>query len=133
MDTIFDCLVEDFGLNDQTAQILKKLEIETEGDVCRRNEFIFSVYNYYRKNQKNIIFISDMYLPLSVIKKILQSAAYDDSDKLFLSSTIGKTKFRGDIYRYVVEQLGYNPEYILYIGNNYQSDVLNAKANGLLS
>ncbi|WAN68609.1 hypothetical protein BJP36_40265 [Moorena producens JHB] len=48
MDTIFECLVEDFGLNDQTAQILKKIEIETEGDVCRRNEFIFSVYNYCR-------------------------------------------------------------------------------------
>ncbi|EGJ31938.1 MULTISPECIES: hypothetical protein [Moorena] len=104
LDTIFECLVEYFGVNDQTAQILKKIEIETERDVCRRNEFIFSVYNYCRENQKQIIFISDMYL-LSVINKILHAAGYDQSDNLFLSSAIGKTKFMGDIYPYVLEQL----------------------------
>ncbi|WP_158069655.1 HAD-IA family hydrolase [Moorena bouillonii] len=67
-----------------------------------------------------------------MINKIIHSAGYDDSEKLFLSSTIGKTKFRGDIYGYVVEKLGCNPEYILHIGDNYQSDILNAKANGLV-
>ncbi|AOY82287.2 HAD-IA family hydrolase [Moorena producens JHB] len=77
--------------------------------------------------------MSDMYLPLSVIKKILRSSGYDESDKVFLSSAIGKTKFTGDIYPYVVEQLGCNPEDILHIGDNYHSDVLNTKANGLLS
>ncbi|NEO80207.1 HAD-IA family hydrolase [Moorena sp. SIO4G3] len=67
-----------------------------------------------------------------MINKIIHSAGYDDSEKLFLSSTIGKNKFRGDIYGYVVEQLGCNPEDILHIGDNYQSDILNAKANCLL-
>ncbi len=39
----------------------------------------------------------------------------------------------GDIYPYVVKQLGCNPEDILHIGDNYKSDVLNSKGNGLLS
>lgn len=131
LDAIFECLESDFGLDSKIVQILKQLELETEYEVCRKNAFIFSIYNYCLNHNKKIIFISDMYLPLQSITNILRSRGYDYFDKVFLSSSIGHTKAKGNIYRFVVDELGCEPEQILHIGDNYESDVVMAKKNGI--
>lgn len=130
-DEIFECLQQDFGLNAHLAKTLQELEISAEIKLSRRNRYIFDLYCYCLKQKKKIIFISDMYLPSEAIDKILRSSGYKEFEQLFVSSEFGKTKSLGDLYQVVLDRLGCTPSQLLHIGDNYQSDLVMAKNNGL--
>jgi predicted HAD superfamily hydrolase len=128
---IFNCLHEDCGWGIELSETLKNLEIEIETKICRRNPFIFDVYRYCLSQNKQIIFTSDMYLPLGAIASILEMAGYDKFEDIFLSSELKRTKHQGEIYPYIVDRLGCKPEQILHIGDNKRSDIIMAQKNGI--
>ena len=53
---------------------LKEKEVELELQVTQRNNRLFDIYQWCLAHGKKIILVSDMYLPLDVIEKIVKDA-----------------------------------------------------------
>ncbi|WP_342559395.1 HAD-IA family hydrolase [Metasolibacillus sp. FSL K6-0083] len=109
---------------------LLNLELEIECENIALNEQIYDFIKYCVKENKKIILISDMYLSLEQIKKLLLVANIDLNyfEDIFVSSEYNATKSKGTLYNIVENKMG-NLKY-LHIGDNYQADVINAKKAG---
>lgn len=106
-----------------------KEELETESELLIKNDWIIPVYNKAVKS-KLVIIISDMYLPEEFIIRILKREQIDGYTKLFLSSSIGKTKSSGELFDLVLEEIGYDKK-IVHIGDSLKSDYKIPKKRGL--
>ena len=109
---------------------LKEEEINIELELCHFNKDIEEIYKYCIENNKKIVITSDMYLEEDIIKKILNNNNIK-YNKLYLSSTLNKTKRTGSLYRYVLEDLNINNNQIIHIGDNLKSDIKMSKKLGI--
>ena len=108
---------------------LKQYEIELENKFLypRKNGKI--LFDLAKLFGKKIICISDMYLPEKVLKTILDKNGYTNIDKIYVSSEIRETKSSGNLYKYVLNDIGISPNEIVHIGDNYYSDITKALEN----
>lgn len=113
--------------------LLQENEIKYEKALCKLNKHLSEVYKYCIENKKRVIFISDMYLPLSVIKELLVIAGIKVYEKIYLSSEIFKTKRTGTLYDHVIKDLGISPKDIVHIGDDLKRDVLMPRRSGIAS
>lgn len=109
---------------------IKVAEIQMEYDAAVVNPEIMEIYKLARNLGKKIIAVSDMYLCREDIEKMLIKCGYNDLDQIYISSEVKKTKYQGDIYKYVAFKEKKEPEQIIHIGDNYASDVQNARRAG---
>lgn len=100
-------------------------EISTEVAICTANPFMKKVFDTLRAMGKGIVIVSDMYLSKEAIERILKGAGYFGYSKLYVSSEYKKSKATGTLYELVKEELG--DKSVIHIGDNYQSDVINAQ------
>ncbi len=107
----------------------KSLEVETELKFIAKNPEIYAVYQYCLKRHKQILFVSDMYLPAEFIKKMLKKCGYNQYDYLWVSSEYGVTKNTGNLYKQAFVNKDYKS--IVHIGDNYNSDYLMPEKLGL--
>lgn len=85
----------------------------------------------YRKKHYKIIFISDMYLSSSYLKKILtREQMMEDEDFLYVSCECDSSKARGDLYQYVKDKV--SVKHWVHYGDNKHSDIKMALKNGLI-
>lgn len=112
-------------------EAVKQMEIAVETDCLVCNEEMKQIFQYAKQLGKRVIITSDMYLLSEQIKGILQKCGYTEYDALYLSSEVHVTKYNGDIFGFVCEKEKVKPENILHIGDNENSDVINAKKYGL--
>lgn len=116
---------------DDEYKYIKQIEIDLETQILQQNKEIFEVFEYAKQQGKKVIVISDMYLNKNILENILNLKGYKDYCKLYLSNEIKKTKATGNLYKYVIEDLGVEGKDIFHIGDNYQSDIEKAKENGI--
>lgn len=111
-------------------QVMQK-EIECEKQLLMLNKFVYDFLKYCYSKGKQIILISDMYFSKKQIEEFLIHTGVELNiiDHIFVSSEYNATKYSGDLYRIVIETI--QNKKILHIGDNYQSDVINAKRNGI--
>ena len=128
LDDIYYCLSK--NISKHCCNILKNIELEVECKICCKNIEIMDLYNNCIKN-KDVIIISDMYLPKPTIEKILKKNGFSGYKKLYLSSEIKKTKATGSIYKYIIEELKIDSNKIVHIGDNIKSDVISSQKNGI--
>lgn len=103
-----------------------KEEILAEMTLTEANPYILDLYN---KKEYDFVFISDMYLPSVVLKKILENAGYKDP-QVFVSCEEKALKGGGKLFIKVQEKLG-RPIY-KHIGDNYNADIKGAQKAGIL-
>lgn len=103
------------------------LEIETEKFLTMANPIIFDLYQFCLNNNKKIIITSDMYIPKEMMQKILNNSGYKGYSKLYISCDVKKSKRKGTIYPYILEDLNIKNENLIHIGDNIISDIENAK------
>jgi len=108
---------------------IKNYEIELELKHSRQNKEIFDFYNSIKDKHK-VVFISDMYLSKDILKTMLKNAGYGDYP-IYLSGELGINKTTGELFDYVIQDLGIKTEELLHIGDNYRSDVLSASKRGI--
>lgn len=113
------------------ADELMHLELEYEYNLTVMNPWIKSIYKYCCKNGKQIIIITDIYLPEKFIKRVLKKVGIDSWRCLFVSSTSGKTKNDGSLYDLALKELQINGCEILHIGDNKHSDYDMAHDRGI--
>lgn len=111
------------GVDDRTVKSLIEIEIKLElqlfHPVKKNVEFIERLLEF-----SECYFISDMYLPLGVIKKmLLQCSAVFEKIPILLSCEIGKTKRSGTLYDYFIKENRIDVSNWIHIGDNEYSDV----------
>lgn len=130
IDEIYDYIKGEYDLPAETINKLKEKEIELEIEFVKKRESIYEVYRMARELGKRIIFVSDMYLSKSVIEQLLKKAGYDYYEKLYVSSEARVLKHTGDLFRYVQDDLGIEPDRIFHMGDNWHSDVVMSRNCG---
>lgn len=121
IDEIYEVLKISLGQN--VAEQLKKIEEETELIYCVRNLQLMPYYEYCKKTGKKIFIISDMYLPVEFIQKILSKNNIDGYINIYDSCEYRVTKWeKGDLFKKVCTEHHIEPEQILHIGNDQQAD-----------
>lgn len=125
---IYNQLEKKYG---NKSQLIMESEVYVEKKVCVFNPTVKEIYDYAIKLNKEIIITSDMYLDLDVIESILEKNGYHEYENIFLSSELDKTKSTGRLFKIVKQK--YKRKNIIHIGDNYKSDYINAKKNGINS
>lgn len=133
LDEIYDTIHTQYEISKDVLEKLKKKECEYEIRFCKRRDTIHELYELALDMGKKVIFTSDMYLPEYVIVKILKENGYAEYTKLYLSSTVKKIKWTGDLYRHVFKDMGLEPGEMIHMGDNFESDYKRAKELGMNS
>lgn len=126
LDQIYEELSVSCPLLNPYIDKIKNKEIELELQYCYARKSGKELYELVRSINKKIIYTSDMYLPSEVIKRLLIKNGYDTGE-VFVSCVCGKTKATGDLYSYVMEKIDCGANNILHIGDNFTTDVVNAR------
>ena len=103
---------------------IKKIEIEIEDALLVANQEMQELYQIAIDRGIRVIAVSDMYLQKEQIQLFLQHAGYQDISQIYVSSECKKTKYRKDMFPYVIQQEGILPNEILHIGDNKNDDVI---------
>lgn len=119
------------GIAEDTIKKLEQKELDLETEFLTANPFMQKIFNYAKNQGKQILLLSDMYLPQSFIKKILEKAGYTEGYSLYVSSECNKTKADGSLYQLVYKQQALQKDNWLHIGDSEWSDVKKAKDFGI--
>jgi predicted HAD superfamily hydrolase len=104
-------------------QDLMKDEIKIEFDCIFADQRVLNVFNYIKSLNKEIVIVSDMYLPQYEIEKILKKNSIFGYKKLYVSSTVGFNKSSGRIWDLVRSDFDIkDKEKIIHLGDNPYSD-----------
>ena len=133
-EIVFEDIYKHFSSSYTYEQLssLRQIEENIEKDICRFNYQIRDIFEYCEKKKKTIIITSDMYLDEKTIKEILKKNNIKYY-KLYLSSSIGKTKNSGSLFKFIIKDLGIKPKELIHIGDNKKSDFFVPKRLGIKS
>ena len=109
---------------------LKELEKKIEVEICYPNEECIKFLKYARAKKKIVIITTDMYLNKNIIEEILNKNGIG-YDHIYLSSEIKRKKSDKSLFFFLKQT--YSNKKILHIGDNFKSDVLNARISGITS
>lgn len=108
---------------------LQNKEIETEIAVCTVNKSVQLLYKELQKKGKKLYAVSDMYLPESVIKRILLNCGYE-FDGVYVSSKYGVQKRTGNLFKIFLKENEFASKNVIHFGDSNEADILGArKAN----
>lgn len=111
-------VIEEFF--DIKASIAYEAELQTEREVCFANPYFADLLKNQNLSTKQIIVVSDMYLPSSFIQELLSTNGFR-IDKLYVSGEYGYSKVNGELWKIV--RTDFFGKKLLHIGDNYISDM----------
>lgn len=96
------------------------------------NREIVNIAQKLKTQGKCIVLITDYYLPGKCYEKYLnQYGLRSLFDKIYCSSDQGKSKYNGELYKYVLDELDMEPSNILMVGDSKRADYENALKCGM--
>lgn len=132
LDEIYKHIAQTCDFSRELLEEMKQEELEIEYQVLYTRKLGRELFELAKDAGKKIILISDMYLPISFIEKVLEKNGYSGYSKLYLSSEILLTKATGNLYRHVLKDLGIeNTNSMMHLGDNWQSDVEIPRSQGI--
>lgn len=108
--------------------MLLQLELKIERLELSARLEIKDLYDYAVSLRKEVMIISDMYLPADFIGEILYANGYMSHSKLYVSSATGVLKSTGNMFRFVLKNTGYRTQDVLHIGDNILGDYICPKS-----
>ncbi|MGN1155068.1 MAG: HAD family hydrolase, partial [Agathobacter sp.] len=137
LEDIWKLMETDTGISAETGM---RIELDKEMEFCYANPFMKQVYDRLLEMGKDIIIISDMYLPKAFLQQMLAKNGYTGHKELYVSNEFGKSKATGalfdlvkaDFYRDMAGDESPEKTFI-HVGDNLQSDVAMAKKHGFAS
>lgn len=120
-------------LPSQLTLSIMDLELDIEEQNLFVNNHILNWIKLAKEYNKKVVLTSDMYLSLEEIKKVALSKLDNLSliDGYYISSEIGSRKSSGKLFEFIINDNKLQPNQILHIGDNINSDVNVAKAIGI--
>lgn len=83
-----------------------------------------------QEKSKKVIITSDMYLPQSLLEEVLHANGIT-YDAFYLSSTVGKQKVTGNLFRYLLSEAKVESRDVVHIGDSIRGDYLGARKAGI--
>lgn len=127
---IYRFMGQQYHITSKILHLVQSMEIELEENICEINSTIWEIYNYSLKKDKMVIITTDMYLPKTTVRKILQINRLF-CHRLYLSCDINASKKDGTLFNYILRDLGIEPSEMLHIGDNRKSDYYNPRKKGI--
>lgn len=109
-----------------------KMELEVEKELCFPNEQMKRVFNLLKFQGKRIILASNMYLPESMLKELLDKCGITGYEKLFVSCDYQASKRTGTLYKNILSYVGESAK-VIHIGDDHEADFLKAREMGIAS
>lgn len=108
-----------------------RTEIETEWEFCFANPYMKAVFDLVKEKaeQKVLIAVSDMYLPVDSIQKMLEKCGYSGFTEIYISGALQSSKSDGGLYAQINRIYGSKSRYA-HVGDHPISDVTNARKAG---
>lgn len=128
---IYDYLTETFKIETELASRLMAKENELEIKFSSARRCGAELYDLALRAGKKVVFISDMYLSEEVVAAVLNKNGYQVYERIFVSSEYKKLKATGALFKSVLNSLHISPNNIVHIGDNKNSDIEKANANGI--
>lgn len=124
LNEIYNTLSLINNIDSETIKYLKNLEVLTEKEniigVTENIVFLKQVKN----EGDSVCLISDMYLPIDVIQDVLLSVDSVFADiPILVSCEYNKSKAKGDLYSFFLNEFSIDVSNWTHIGDNYESDV----------
>lgn len=109
------------------SQKFQQADYRAETSIQFTNEKLIANLVKLKADGYPVYLITDFHLSHDLILKILSFHNIRELfDAIFVSSTIQKSKERGNLYEYVLSRTGYKGQEVLMIGDNKRSDIKNA-------
>lgn len=127
INDIYQQFVLRFGISEEEAERLKQIELNVEWDYLRPRKSIYKLFKKAQDLGKEIIVISDMYLPVDFIRKVLEKNGYYGISRIYVSGEEKAAKGTGNLFHKVIDAYsdrGIMPSDILHIGDNQKVDVI---------
>ena len=105
------------------------IELEIELQVCKCNPHMLDIVNSIANLGKKMIVVSDMYLPSSFLKEMLQRNGYDCLTEIYVSNEYRSSKYNGELYKLLSSDY-LKGKKVVHIGDNEHSDYYMALENG---
>lgn len=129
LSEIYDVLQENYHVDCKWMN----REIALEVAMSMQNPYMHQVYHLLcrlsEETDKTIVFTTDMYLPLDVIKEMLQKNGYEVYHEIILSNEYGLRKGDGTLQSVLSEH--YPNKTIIHIGDNKQADIDKTRECGM--
>lgn len=114
-----------------TEENVSYIEQEMEMSAAVPEKDMREVFNWCKGEGYSIVITTDMYLPGTILERILTRCGITGYDKMYVSCENGVSKRTGDAYRTIQEDYGASPQEIIHIGDNRISDFEKAIEAGL--
>lgn len=128
LDGIYKELRAILNLTTEEAEQICQLEIAVERDALLPRPDILEAFAYARKQGKQIILASDMYLPSAMLSQLLEENGYAGVDNIYVSDERGMSKQDG-LFRLIRQD--YPEASIMHVGDNYKADIWPARCCGI--
>lgn len=106
------------------------LEQQLELRFCYANPVMLAVYQALRERGVRIVITTDMYLPASFLRQLLEHCGYTGFERIYVSCEYRKSKGNGKLFEVLRRDLGEETR-IVHIGDNPHSDGKMAEKHGL--
>lgn len=101
LKSIWENLEKETGISAKDGM---EREQEIELRLCYANPFMLEVWKRLQSMNKQMIIVSDMYLPEECIVTLLENAGYTGAKKIYVSNAYHKSKAEGSLYREVIKE-----------------------------
>lgn len=123
------------GLCDSYEYFLKiseGAEFYAENTTQFLNTETVETLKHLKKEGYKVYCVSDFYTNESILKQLIEAHGLSHTfDDVFVSAARGCSKHIGGIYPYLLDLLDIKGEQTIMIGDNYESDVINAEKNNI--
>lgn len=132
LQEIYDFISKEYGFDKSITDAVMQYEMELELRFIQPRNIGREFFELAQYMGKTVFIASDMYLPEEHIEKMLRKCGYDNY-KLYLSNTLGISKYSGNLYKHILKDLSIDPssEGVGFIGDNFEVDVKNSQKNGM--
>lgn len=129
----FDDIFKQMALPQAHINALKQQEIELELAQSFADPFCALLLEAVQRLGKQVVFISDMYLPYAIIQRLIDNACELNDYRLFVSCDFGQTKYTGQLFVSVLSELAINVKELVHIGDHATSDLRSPQIMGINS
>ena len=127
---IYSAFAKEAGISHEDAMEIRDIENATEIKYCMQRKSAKEIFDLALLFGKRVVIISDMYLERDTIEKILHKNGYEGYEALYLSSEERLLKSTGDLFKLASKELDFKKGEAVHIGDNWNSDIINASENG---
>ncbi len=107
-------------------------DVRAEQSIVFPNEDLITLLQKLKDKGNKVYLISDFYLSDEQIMALLETNGIGSLfSKVYVSSSLGLSKLRGNIYPYVLEDIGVEASNVIMIGDSKRSDFKNSQEYGI--